>query len=842
MSKFKWIAVIYFITVLGIAPIGLMFLPCWNTKLTPMLNLVGTLMGPEGGDKILLGSFKFVGKDESSLTLQLDLGINNTGGPDMLFPAVNLSFNYGSSHLGEGWISEAVFIPADSTNVTIPIYAHMLKGDAFNQFFMSLIGGGLSLSMSSGEAFVFLDTFGGKPLGVISIPLPPIPLPSIALTTPQYPPSCGGIYRGDVANMTPVEVRANVSDRGGGVKEVILSWTNGTGWVNTTMMGLPQKDLMGGDQSFLGSVFNALFPLYPNNTIPTSWAPAEVIGLIPGHSNGTVVQYRFYVIDVYNYTTLVPMTIPTNQSGDLDTIDLNSHFFQYTVPAGIRENYTATWGGGGGDGGAEAEPDMMSDILDSLEDAGVDLISLLFSSSALLSGFTDLKIDLTDIEGSVGGLFELFLPLIEFLDSKGVDPFEMLDQLLGFSGGMPGLPEIIQKPRDINWSINANDTIGLDLLLESGVSLLDLMSYLAVNMTKLVDSLGISLVLPIAGYEDKTPAEAFYFLLNETRNDPQKLADFIDLLIENDANFMNFPLQIYKYNSTDYAVIAYSESAIPLGGVSGDSFYIGAPLEEGLIAGEYSASEFDSVLINMSAAVNSLGDGYIYVWEYFNGTQWKEIPQWEYFNGTRWIMNETAVSQVANFTQSGRIKFMLPESMGTLLFAENITYWVRVNVSAVGDTSPVANSIQYSRNIMEYYYNSKNEDLLGRPYAHIIPGETDSLINMLFAANASNGYTMKLLSILGLRGITTEDVLGEFEVVSFTVPPPITGDQILASSMLPMVFIIYAMVLLVVVASVRGRKGAYAISPIRVKKWYDQAVMTPSLKTREEMDKLKQIK
>lgn len=840
-KKFKLVTLLFITMILMVAPFGLLLLPSWESKLAPMLNLVDTLLAEGAEEKILLGSFNFIGTDEDSLTLRLELIINNSGGPDMLFPAVNLSFNYGASHLGDGWISEDAFIPANSDNTTIAVYARMLKGDAFNMFFMSLIGGGLSLSISAGEAFVFLKAVGGLDMGCLSIPLPSIPLPAIELLPPGYPPTCHGIDRGDVTSLTDVEVRANVSDRGGGVKEVILSWDAGSGWANITMTQLPEKDLMGGSTNFFGAVFNIMFPLYPNSTVPTSWAPAIVSANIPGQAVGIEVKYRVYVVDVYNHTTLVPTTPPTSESGDLDTVNLTGEYFSYTVPAGTLNPYNASWEAAA-DG--EAEPDMMEQMLESLEDSGINLINIIFAGSDLLAGLADLKIDLADIEGSVGDVIDLFIPLILYLDSKGLNPFEMLDQLLGLSGGMPGLPQALLDALglDGNWTINANETIGMDMLMESGVGLLELMQFMAVNMTAMIDALGDSLMLPIASMPDKTPAEALYVLLNETRNNGTKLQEFIALLIERDAFHVDFPLLIYKYNSTDQAVIDKSDGPVDLSGVVDDSFYLGSPMVEGIIAGEYSASNFTIVNINMSAAVNNFVNGSTYLWEYNDSTTWTEIPQWEYFNGTHWVDNATGVANIANFTQSGRIRFMLPGSMAPSNFAGNTTYWIRVNISSAGVTTPVANEIVYSREVMEYHYNTQNVDLLGRQTDTITPNVTDSLFNLIWAANETNGLTMKLMGVIGISGITYEDILEEFGVTIFTAPPPVSGTRVLEASSPPMAFIVYSMFLFIVACSFRGRKGSYAISPIRVKKWYESNLLVPSMKTREELEKIKQVK
>ena len=253
MNKFKWIGILIVLMIVS-SPIFLLFIPSWSTKLSPALNLMNTLMGPGAEENIQLDPttpFSFVGGDNDSLLLRIDLILNNTQGGDILFPALNLSFSYGSYHLGDGWVNPEVFIPGGSLG-KVQIYAKMLKGDAFNMFMLSMIGGGLNLEISGGEAYVFLDTFGDTQAGVISIPLPSIPLPAMDLGgEAPWDPTIHRLSRGNVSADTPVEVIANVTDKGGGVKEVLLSWTNGTSgkWENTTMTGLPMKPLMGGDKT-----------------------------------------------------------------------------------------------------------------------------------------------------------------------------------------------------------------------------------------------------------------------------------------------------------------------------------------------------------------------------------------------------------------------------------------------------------------------------------------------------------------------------------------------------------------------------------------------------------------
>ena len=255
---------ILIILLLLMSPIALLFLSSWDSKLAPMLNLVDTMFGAGGEENLGLGGFGFVAADEESITLRLDLSVNNSKGDNMIFPALNLTFKYGASTLGYGWINPEVFIPAGEEAASVPIYAKMFKGEAFNQFLMSIIGGaGLSLSIGSGEAFVFLDSFLGPSAGVISIPLPSFPIPAMDLGgTGSWAPTIHTLTRGNVTAGQEVEVFTEVSDRGGGVAQCILSWNvNNTGWLSTNMTGLLWKPIFGGNSTVLGKDLAGKFHL-----------------------------------------------------------------------------------------------------------------------------------------------------------------------------------------------------------------------------------------------------------------------------------------------------------------------------------------------------------------------------------------------------------------------------------------------------------------------------------------------------------------------------------------------------------------------------------------------------
>jgi len=62
----------------------------------------------------------------------------------------------------------------------------------------------------------------------------------------------------------------------------------------------------------------------------------------------------------------------------------------------------------------------------------------------------------------------------------------------------------------------------------------------------------------------------------------------------------------------------------------------------------------------------------------------------------------------------------------------------------------------------------------------------------------------------------------------FSLRPPFVG------------LIVYGVLLISVIAAVRGRKAPYAISPIRIKKWYESMTVAPSLKMKGELGKIKE--
>ena len=805
---------ILIILLLLMSPIVLLFLPSWDSKLNPMLNLVDTMFGAGGADQMGLGGFGFVEADEDTITLRLDLSINNSKGGDMIFPALNLTFKYGASTLGYGWINPEVFIPAGEEAGLVSIFAKMFKGDGFNQLLMGLIAGsGLSLSIAAGEAFVYLDSYFGPSGGVISIPLPAFPIPSIDLgESGPWAPTIHTLTQANVTANQPVDIAVEVSDKGGGVAECILSWNNGTAWQNTTLPGLPFKAIFGGNATILGQDLNSKFPAYPASPIPTTWKHATVNATIPGYGIGTAVQYRVYIIDDFGYTTVVPSTTPTSFTGNSTPVsyDLTNMTFSYTVGAITSDNFTADW--------TENKQDIFSD----LEAQGIDIMGALLAGSdafAILADTSNLTAEVIQ-----EFIFGLILPMVEYLDFRGVNPFEVVDQLLGLSGGVPGL--------DDNITANANASLALDLLAEGGVSLLDLISLLSINVTRVVDALGDSITPQLV--EGDTLGEALLTLLNATFSDSLENASFQTFLNTYDAHYIDFDLFVWKYNTTagtytDLSAEAASANVsndVPLRNGGETLIYFGSETTKDLLGADQPGPDFAALQFVIGTPNTDPQLGTLYQWEYYNGSTWLNLPL---------LSDETE-----NLTKSGRLFFDFPSSMQSVAVNGTDTHWIRVNITApLAGAGPIADTVAYSLDFVPYYIDNVGGDIFGRTAGEVIPGESDTINNLLRTMNASNGYATLIWGLLSYKGVGFETFVDEIGGTLVTVQGPVMGAEIVTTTSTFMGLIMYGLLLLGVAAAMGGRKGTYAISPIRVRKWYDSMMVTPSLKTREELEKLK---
>lgn len=802
MNKFKVFGGLIVLLILA-SPILVLFVPSWSTKVDPALNLVNTLMGPGAEDNLQLGSFAFVGADEESILLRIDLLINNTGG-DMLFPALSLTFSYGGYHLGDGWVNPEVYIPGGTVG-SVPIMARMFKGDAFNMFLLSMIGGGLSLDITGGEAYLFLDTFGGSRMGVVSIPLPSIPLPAIDLGGATFwVPTIHQVSRGTVEPGTPVEVQANVTDRGGGVREVILSWTNGTQWVNTTMTGLPLKPVMGGGGTMLGGGIGASFPAYPASPIPTNWEYGIVNGSIPGQPVNTTVWYRLYVIDDFGYTTVVPSTLPTYTLGAADTPDLANQTYAYEVPETSLAAYTAVWVYGSG----AAEEGGIGDLLASLEESGVDIVGAIMEGSSLFSMLTG--------EFSPEVFFDILLGMIEYLEVRGVNPFELVDQMLGISGGIPAL-DPGYPCRD-----NSNMSLALDLLAEGGVGLLDLVTLLDVDMDVVVDTIARSVRPPVAG--GATLNEALFTLLNATFADPGRNATFHAFLEARDLYYEDYPLStVWKHNETEDSWTNLTGQAFALEGAAEMAYYFGAPKLSGLLGAEPIAN---FTMLNVALAPGGYThDGSLFQWEYFNGSAWVALP--------------VSRDVTANLTTSGRIFFAPSTGMVATSVQGESLCWVRLHLIGAFPEAVVVQAVNASVDYIPFYYTYLATDMLGRSTQTMIPGETDSFASLIGAMNLTNRYALKIWGFIGGQGVVLEEFLdvvgGEF----VTFAGPLSESDIILTTAPMLALVVYGVLVMAIVAAVRGRKGTYSIKPRKVKQWYQEMVSPTGGAKAEEVKKYK---
>jgi hypothetical protein len=781
MNKFKIVGILLVFLVLT-SPVLLLFIPSWTTKVSPALNLVSTLMGPGAEDNLALGDFTFVGADNETLLIQLDLNINNTGG-DMLFPAVNLSLSYGSHHLGNGWVNPEVLIPGGTVG-TVPVYARMLMGDAFNMFLLSMIGGGLSLDVSSGEAYLFLNTFGDTQAGVISIPLPSIPLPALDMGGESvWPPTIHQLTRGAIAADTAVSVTVNVTDKGGGVRAAILSWTNGTQWENTTMTGLPMKPLMGGPGTLLGGLIQSSFPSYPASPIPTTYSFGLATGTIPGHPADSNISYRVYLIDDFDYVTLVPSTAPSYTVGTADSMDLANQTYSYTVVAAPISTFTSVWtygGGDGGDGGA-------ADLLASLEASGIDILGAVMEGSSLLSMMSG--------NFSPEAFIAALTGMVEYLEVRGVDPFEVVDQLLGLSGGIPDVDTGIVC-RD-----NSNMSIAMDLLAEGQISLLELITLLDVNMTLVVNSLARSVRPPLA--------TDLFTLLNTTRTTPAENASFYTFLDTHDLYYQDYAFSwVYKHDATSGNWTDLTDQAFALAGDANTTYYFGAPKLSGLL-GDTPIANFTMVDFDITPAALT-NNGSRYSWEYYTSGAWASLP--------------IAEDETANLTTSGRIFFAPAGLMGStkpFTAAESLC-WIRLSIEdTLNETVPVA-AVSASVEYIPFYYQYLAKDMFGRTTETMIVGETDSFTNLLTAMNATNGYAGKIAGMITGQGVEFDTLLAELEGGYITIQGPVTESEIVTTVAPMLGLVVYGILLLGLLAAVRGRGGSYSVKPGKVKQWYEE--------------------
>jgi hypothetical protein len=443
--------------------------------------------------------------------------------------------------------------------------------------------------------------------------------------------------------------------------------------------------------------------------------------------------------------------------------------------------------------------------LNSLSAQGIDIFGAIMAGSSALSG----PIDPTAIA-------DIIFPLIEYFEVKGVNPFEIVDQLLGFSGGVAFLG-------DPNPRINTNASVALDLMAEGGISLTELITVLDVNLTKVVNSLGNSVRAPIAGFD--TLSEAFATLLNTTCWTPSLNATFFDFLAAHDLYYLNKSMLILKHNQTDGTWASLTLQSVTMEGTPDVEYYFGSNTTTDLLGSTQPGENFTILDVDVAtpAAPAMVGK---YQWEYYNGT---------------WVPLTVVSDETQDFTTSGRIFFDIISNMEAVMVNSTKTMWMRLRIlSEINATvSPTLSTVQYSVDFVPYYFTKISVDMLGRANSQLIPGEMDSFLNLMRSVNATPSYGMTIWSLLSYRGISYPEFVDLLGADLATLEGPVTEDQILSTTAPTMALLVYGILCVAVIALMRGRRGTYAIAPLRVKKWFDTMLVTPSLKGREELDKYK---
>jgi hypothetical protein len=762
----------------------------------------------------------------------MDLGINNSGSADaLLFPQINISIDYGSKVLGHGWISEPIEIQGNEYK-EIPIYVLMDRGDTFNKFFMSILAGGLSLSVSDVEIYVFFDTFAEiGPLASLMIPLDTLPLPMDMGTgdSTAFNPVLHDIFRDSVEPDQPINFSATVSDKkGGGVKEVILSYSVDSGaWNNVSMDSLPTKPLAGGSNTFIGSAFTEAFPKYPESPIPTLWNNATVSCSIPGVSNGSTVRYRVYVIDSVFNTVIGPETTPNNTIGS-DTVDSNNNYFSFTVNPGT-DNYTAEWYMGEGAGGV----DLMTQLLDDLASSGIQIESLLLSASPMLAVLGDLNMTklINDPDAGIEELMGALEPILIYMGERNVHGFEVVDQLMGLSGGSPMFEgEGLEYPGDINWTFNSNTSVALDMLSEAGIGLMDLMSILEVDISVLMDSIAENLQRPI--HEGMSPSESLEQLSEEMLAAPTARQEFEQYLVDQNLDYVDFPdTHVYFRDQSASSWINYTQQAndttiadVNLSGAVGDAIFFSTPAVAPTIgSGLVPISKMAGLQFEMSSNVN---DGSMEViWEFYNGTAsaWQSIGI--ITDGTE-NLSQTGTNRIVfERDPNGMNTYINPPGVASIGLSDRDAYWVRMRIVAKNfDEDIQANMVQTSDYLALYYLETQNNDFFGRPQTEY-NSSIQTVMDLMEYANDTNGYLGTVLGVFGYRDLQFEDLVQQLGGSFLQTPTPLTDSEVMQVQSLFLGIIIYLLLIFMVYLSIRS--PSYDVPRKKVNKWFDEVTESP---------------
>ena len=843
MAKLSYkLVMVLLIVVLIALPFTLLIVPSIS-KVSGIAGLLGLLDDPTA---LGLGGFSFVDRDEESITLRLDLSIDNTQSASaLLFPAINVSFNFGSSPLGVGWIAEEVTIPARKAGL-VPIYAKMNSGDVFNQFFMNILAGGLSLSMSSADIYLILDTFGGTPGGVLSITLPggiPIPDMSLGGDASAFAPFIHSVFRDDVSANNSVEILVNATDKGNGLDEVILSYSIDSGaWVNVSMTGIPHKRLMGGDSTLLGSLMEMFFAGYPESTIETTWLNCILNATIPGADIGSTIRYRVYVIDVVNNTVIAPSSTP-DSTIRTETTDITNQYFSYTVGSSTIDNFTAIWVEETGSAG----DDLMTGLMGDLDASGINLEGMIMESSDTLAGLVNLDftsgIDLDEISIILTDLFNSLMPLFLELDENNVNPIEVLDQMLGMSGGMPAV--------DSSWKFNANMSAALDMLTEAELSLIDLITLLGVNISKMMNIMTESFYKPVmnplynqymqsgnlTGALGVNPMEGMLSLAQAYLQDSLRNATFHTFLNDNDFDYIELSdLLVYMDVNLADGILVDDDYSIEANNTAIDDViingttYIGSYEAVGLLGPEGKPTiDIDILNFQMGTTTNNQTMGLL----------------WEYYNGSDWDTLDIVSDGTNNLSNSGRIEFndtylskwALTTINYTLVNTTEIAieaYWIRCNITSNPHSIiPTVTMITVSKDFIPYYLENLNGDFLGRPGLEYNVNTTSTFYDLIMNANSTNGYLSAVLSMLKYRNSTFnyEYIATNIFMYSdagtnygsfLSIPAPVYGTEIIQTQAFMLALLIYPLLGFALYATFHGTSGSYEFDPDKVRKWYEE--------------------
>jgi hypothetical protein len=609
------------------------------------------------------------------------------------------------------------------------------------------------------------------------------------------------------------------------MSHVLLSYSVNSGaWVAQNMTGLPSKELMGGNNSFLGWLFSdVLFPELPPSSIAVNWmGEVEMTGTIDSSllAPGDTIEYKVVAVDAVGQSMAVPAEAPVQStpSGDYTT---GSQVFTFTVPT-TSSTFNATWQTGSVLSASMQEPatkqlDALGDIL-----GGMSIEDILFEGSELLSSLFDMfsgDIDPTELLNQVPVILKLLEPMIEYLAKNKLNIWEMMDQMVGLSGGSPmfiefalmlGNPEPF--PNDVNWSDNSNPDVAFDMIAESGVSLLTLMDYLEVNFSKIMDQVIDGFTRPIS--LDETPGQttarlraAFLDDLNTTGQIPE----FIDNL----SNYRQFPIWVFHENNTDYFNPVYTNytyaasnpddaNTVMMGGNPNDCIYFGngSGMNSGL-------GHFDALYIEIGNANTNA----TFAWEYYDGADWVIIPY------------SSITDETNNLTQSGAVMF--PESVYTTMAkvsinGVNATYWYRLRVLEKGTITPSAQAVKEATLRIPYKLRFESSDFLGRPTMEAYADEILTLEQCW--ANMDNGsFAGQFYGVMGEEGYGYSTFLAMNNITEFAVvPAPVSTLDVISAQAIMMGIIIYTLLIVSLYTASYSVKNKYQVSEDKVSKWYDE--------------------